>query len=699
MDESSFPGACCPNDEEAGFAFSSAPFVSFSDDLQILQGSVEMVGDDTGQPGKLDLFGDTEPLLSAECNSVCSFTTVATEDLQGKQQSARTPEIAPVEGTGGDAGMVNLDAALNVAFNSSESAPPQQVWETGIWKYIFGDGDSGLDYSVWGQPLQRPSPALWGLDHEVLEQDHGESRKRNRLHACNFMDVVSFKPDIPWTEQRDSDLQRGIKLWVAVTSKWDDRCSFMSRLAEMRSDEETFDMFAHVFSGRAPVTIRKRGMAILKLCDHLEGNQLEAFPMTEITFYRYLCSESAQGAPPSRLQGLLQAVAFCRHVLDVTELQIILNSKRCSGAARETNLKERKQASPLLVSELLKLHSIVEESTDAWDAVFAGAALLCCYCRGRWGDLMRSERAFLDFDEDNNPAYVETRTGRHKTMAAQMHRHQFLPMVAPIKGVNGKDWATPWMDRRRALGLTLPPSGLIMPAPDKSGDATQRPLESGECGKWLRRLLDHGAAGELQDERRISSHSLKCTMLSFAAKRGLSVPDRLMLGYHSSQMHMAMVYSRDGAAASFILLERLIREIAAGKFRPDSTRSGRVVDSPIEQSTAQISEVKIETVLSSEEEVAEEHDMSDSSGSTSSSESASSEILEGHSLNKVFTPPQPPEGYSKWQHSKLKTVHLTEPGYSRVFVCGRTVGTFHHRLEQDPRFDSPICWACFRKAS
>ena len=587
--------------------------MSFSDDLQILHSSVEVVGDDTGQPGELDLFGNTEPLLSAERNSVCSFTTVVTEDLQGNRKSTQTPEIATVEGTGGEVGVVNLDAALNVAFNSSESAPPQQVWETGIWKYIFGDGDCGLDYSVWGQPLQRPSPALWGLDHEVLEQDHGESRKRNRLHACNFMDVVSFKPDIPWTDQRDSDLQRGIKLWVAVTSKWDDRCSFMSKLAEVRSDEETFDMFAHVFSGRAPVTIRKRGMAILKLCDHLEGNQLEAFPMTEITFYRYLCSESAQGAPPSRLQGLLQAIAFCRHVLDVTELQIILNSKRCSGAARETNVKERKQASPLLVSELLKLHSIVEESTDAWDAVFAGAALLCCYCRGRWGDLMRSERAFLDFDEDNNPAYVETRTGRHKTMAAQMHRHQFLPMVAPIKGVNDKDWGTPWMDRRRALGLTLPPSGLIMPAPDKSGDATQRPLESGECGKWLRRLLDHGAAGESQDERRISSHSLKCTMLSFAAKRGLSVPDRLMLGYHSSQMHMAMVYSRDGAAASLILLERLIREIAAGKFRPDSTRSGRVVDSPIEQSTAQISEVKIETVLSSEEDVAEEHDMSDSS--------------------------------------------------------------------------------------
>jgi hypothetical protein len=63
-------------------------------------------------------------------------------------------------------------------------------------------------------------------------------------------------------------------------------------------------------------------------------------------------------------------------------------------------------------------------------------------------------------------------------------------------------------------------------------------------------------------------------MLSFAAKRGLSVPDRLMLGYHSSQMHMAMVYSRDGAAASLLLLEGLIDEIAKG----NSNLTALVVD-------------------------------------------------------------------------------------------------------------------------
>ena len=49
--------------------------------------------------------------------------------------------------------------------------------------------------------------------------------------------------------------------------------------------------------------------------------------------------------------------------------------------------------------------------------------------------------------------------------------------------------------------------------------------------------------------------------------------------------------------------------------------------------------------------------------------------------------------------SKLKTVHLTGPGYCKVFVCGRPVGSFHKQVDEDPRFDSPICWACFNKAS
>jgi hypothetical protein len=272
-------------------------------------------------------------------------------------------------------------------------------------------------------------------------------------------------------------------------------------------------------------------------------------------------------------------------------------------------------------------------------------------------------------------------------------------MVAPVKGVHGCDWSSPWIKRRQELGLTFPPSGLIMPAPDREGSATQRPLESGECGKWLRRLLCAEDAVGAAAERRISSHSLKCTMLSFAAKRGLSIPDRLMLGYHSSQMHMAMVYSRDGAAASLLLLEKLIDEISKGTFRPDSTRSGRLVELLPDPSGPQSAEVKVETVMSSAEEESDKAVESESSDSTGESGSSESDVPKDHSFNKVFAPPRPPAGFIRWQHSKLKTVHLTGPGYCKVFVCGRPVGSFHKQVDEDPRFDSPICWACFNKAS
>ena len=676
------------------------PFISFSDDLQIMRSEGGQTNMDANTDYMEELFGRIEPLQGEERLSVCSPTTVATQDVYEGRDSDFLPGIGSTGSHGHDsANSYNFDAALNVAFNSTESEQPKQVWETGIWKYIFGGDSSGIDFGVWGEQMSRPMPSLWGVDQQVLDTDQRGSLKRSRMHSCNFMDVVSFKPDVPWPEQRDADLQRGILLWTGVTSKWDDRCSLVVKVSDMRNEAEVFNMFAHVFSGRAPVTIRKRGTAILRVCNYLESNSLELFPMKEITFYRFLCHEQLQGAPASRLQGYMQAIAFCRHVLDVQELQVVLDSKRCSGVSRETCPRERKQASPLTVVELRRLHQLVDEAPDIWDAIFAGAALLCCYCRGRWGDLMRSESAFLDVDENRQPAYLETRTGRHKTMSSQMHRHQFLPMVAPVKGVHGADWTTPWMKHRTSMGLAFPPEGLIMPAPDKNGEPTQRPLESGECGKWLRRLLSMEKDTSEGSDRRISSHSLKCTMLSFAAKRGLSVPDRLMLEYHSSQMHMAMVYSRDGAAASLILLERLIEEIFKGKFKPDSTRSGRVIDSPAEPPGPQQDVVKVEQVMSSDEERNDGALESDSSDSTSSSDSSAEEVLKDHSLNKVFATPQPPEGFSRWQHSKLKTVHLTEPGYFRVFVCGRSIGAFHQRLTQEPRFDSPICWACFKKAN
>ena len=58
---------------------------------------------------------------------------------------------------------------------------------------------------------------------------------------------------------------------------------------------------------------------------------------------------------------------------------------------------------------------------------------------------------------------------------------------------------------------------------------------------WLRLLI--GEEKTRHDSlRQISSHSMKATMLSYAAKRGYSHQDRLSLGHHVHPYQMADVY-------------------------------------------------------------------------------------------------------------------------------------------------------------
>ena len=78
---------------------------------------------------------------------------------------------------------------------------------------------------------------------------------------------------------------------------------------------------------------------------------------------------------------------------------------------------------------------------------------------------------------------------------------------------------------------------------------------------WLRHLLGDTA----HSEARLTSHSCKCTCLSFLAKRGASIEDRLTL-----------VYSRDAVARPLALLSHVLKEIREGIFEPDNTRSGRL---------------------------------------------------------------------------------------------------------------------------
>ncbi|CAE7219633.1 unnamed protein product [Symbiodinium microadriaticum] len=277
----------------------------------------------------------------------------------------------------------------------------------------------------------------------------------------------------------------------------------------------------------------------------------------------------------SSRKSTYEAVVFCRYALGVEELDLCVKSRRCLGSACHGEVRPKNRAAPLTVAELGILHDRLENAPDAWDRVFSGAVLLCTYMRARWSDLMHAEGLVYDYDNLKNLAYVECPVAYHKNMRSRVMRHDLLPMVAPGLGVVGPNWARLWKLARQELGLVDPPDFPVMPAPDKSGSPTVRPLDTEEMGRWLRCILT--GSSSKQGERKLSSHSCKCTMLSYAAKRGISIMDRQLLGYHTTPHRMALTYSRDSAAHPLMILGRLIGEIREKKFFPDETRSGRLV--------------------------------------------------------------------------------------------------------------------------
>ena len=604
----------------------------------------------------------------------------------------------------------NADTAVRQALQLLEPPDTLQVWEQGIWSCIFADRPIVDVYRHVDDSLVRPLPSAWNLE-SAQSEDVLPAEKRPRVTASKFHDVVIVKTDYTWQEQQDAQLQSALKVWRCLIARWCPDCELVLQIDSMPDETSVLEMLADIFSGRSPLTVKKRGLALARICDYLDDTHGELFPCSEKSVYAFFKHEQQRGAPASRLSGYLQALTFARFVLQVEELNSVISSARCRGAARSKEVRDKKQASPLTVNDVKKLHMILESAEDLWERLFCGACLFTIYARGRWGDLCRCDMIIPDMSIQGELCYLEARTGKHKTLSAAQHRHQFLPMVATCIGLSDRNWGSIWLDVRCRLNIKLPPYDNFMPAPDQDGVATRRPLETKECGLWLRKIL----LGHTQHSsvKQISSHSMKTTVLSWAAKRGYDVPLRLQMGYHCNRMQMAMTYSRDAATASIMAVQKLIDEIKSGVFAPDDTRSGRLIDQDKnlhndvivvkdEDDWRQPIEIKDDPLLPVDLEAVHEiqfdsDDFADSSSSSSSQSGDDRELFRQPS-DARFRRVEAPPGFVLWQHRKIHTLHLMDVGNVKVFECGRSVGPNHTKIGVTNTYDTPICKLCFTHA-
>jgi len=580
-----------------------------------------------------------------------------------------------------DVDRLDLDACVNTALFSLPTLAPKPIWEENIWAAILGDG-LFMKPDFFNVELHKPSFATCLNSWMGQIDDCSRALKRSLPDRASdsYADVVKHVTEQTWQEERESLLQSALKRWLVVVISFDPATTVWMQLSAEADDVGKLTVLGDLFRGKAPATLLKRARAVEKLCGYFG---IGSFPASEQKIYQFFQHERAKGAPPSRLKSYLEALAFCLHVFSMSELKDAVVSKRLHGCTIPSVPTCTVQAAPLTVEELTRLHETLHEQCD-WNAMFAGAVLFVVYSRARWADAMHSCSLLQDMDETGITRYLEAESAVHKTMHATMYRHRMLPLVAPAMGIVQTLWADRWLEVRRGLGISLPPDHAMMPAPSSGGQPTQRPLSATEAGAWLRKVL-FGRKDQLE-HKRVSAHSMKATTLSYAAKFGVDAETRLQLAYHVGGFKMLHTYSRDAAAQPLLELEKVLTAIREGRFRPDSTRSGRFMPEP--QVTHAGGSVEMVDLTEPKEEEPSIIDEVQSSSSDESEEEFPT------SCGRTFRPPVPPEGYVFWQHRKLKTLHLTLPEYKRVFMCNRWIGQQYSKEGMVIRYDTPVCRNC-----
>ena len=373
--------------------------------VEFLRHTDEQPGDDIPGLSTPDVgsewSGAEIPRLEEGNISLGSFSVVGEDPIQQEDSSLQV--------SASSSSHFDIDKHVRLALQSQSVQVPKQVWESGVWSAIFSDVSFADSFNLFGKEPGRPAVPAGHIPQDSVVETSSKRAKRTE----GFEQVVRFKPDIAWKEQTDAALQSSVKLWYMAIQRWKKDCSMYIETHEFRWESEALSMLLDIFAARSPYTLRKRALAIMRICDYLEEHALDRFPISERNMYAFLCSERSAGAPASRLKGLMQAVTFCRFVLDLTDLEETVNSARCRGTTRQTNIAEKNQAAPLKVKEVQLPHEVLSKGEDIWFRLFAGAALFCLYARARWGDLMRAEYVLVDCDSSGKACCLEARVGSH----------------------------------------------------------------------------------------------------------------------------------------------------------------------------------------------------------------------------------------------------------------------------------------------
>lgn len=346
------------------------------------------------------------------------------------------------------------------------------------------------------------------------------------------------------------------------------------------------------------------------------------------------------------------------------------------------------QKPPLLAKHVATLEEVVlgkVPNVKPQDRIAAGFFLFMVYARARFSDAQAAAAIALDVIHGDSGifGFVEAQIHRSKSAYTLERKTRYLPMAAPVNGLESEPWALAWMKMLESEGVPLGRGRPLLPSPTENGWSSL-PVTASVATVWLKSLLRAGGAtgAEVAD---YGTHSCKATVLSWVAKAGLPRETRAILGYHSKGAGgTELVYGRDNMAHPLREMTRIVGDIKLGKFFPDNTRSG-MYDTDARQERWQ--PTLEESEASSSEDSMDEEELEHAAVETAT-DSVMSEWTGNFDLNKL-------ENLVYFRHPMSRVIHAIADESGNHFMCGRDVSTAYMKLLGRPKVLHPTCKQCF----
>ena len=566
-----------------------------------------------------------------------------------------------------EAGAVADAFALDWPRVQDTSKGLQFPWEKGFMKRLFSENVPKLPTMPSLPPVLAAAPA-----GERAKCDVG-SPADLRISMSVSAKCILCKADISYEHRRRATLQKSVrKLQVFI--------SFASSHLSMPpflygdTEEQLCDSLEACMGLKSCFTVEKRANSLLSYMRWAQACKESNDFLSERSVWLFFQQLKNEGAAKTKCGSMLSAFRFLHHVIGV-QVHPVISSRRLVGLAEALGCDGNPvvQASELTVEQVRHLHHLLEaDNTDPLDRYCIAYLLVALYARARHSDLCSVFSCSLNFEGARG--FLEFNLRGHKSAKSLALKNQLLPVLVPATSVEG----CPWLDKAckafEAVGQSIIKvrGGPLFKAVLNVQNMTfgLREVRSSEVTAMLRMFLKP----LLKPGQRVTSHSLRVTLLSWAAKFGVGREERDIMGRHASVVHGAgPLYSRDLVTPAAIKLASMLEQVSSGIFRPDAPRLEYFAPAP----AAAVPEVKVEPQKVSDRviDVLSSDSSSDESGESSASSATSTESTAER--EPKFARPAPLEDWEMpltWVHKRSQVRHLarfTTGSGSKIFMCGR----------------------------